>query len=257
MLVLKISGCSFLYGDKNSLKEKTLNLNKEIIENYTKAISKDPNNPFFFLERGKAKHEYGDFIGAIKDFNYSYKIKPDLKVIFYRAKSRFSYRDFKGAIKDYEKLNFIKDFKDQIFYNIASAQIITFNYQDSINNYSKSIKYDADYSYAYLYRGNAKFRINDYSGAIEDYGNSIRFNKKSQIAFNNRGVSNFKLRNYISALEDFKKSLKINPRNYSTLYNKSLTHFEMKEIKKACIDLKKSIKLGKEVFKDEFLKICI
>ena len=59
------------------------------------------------------------------------------------------------------------------------------------------------------------------------------------------------------SLSNFKKSLKINPRNYSTLYNKSLTHFELKEIKKACINLKKSIKLGKEVFKGEYLKICL
>ena len=58
------------------------------------------------------------------------------------------------------------------------------------------------------------------------------------------------------ALENFEKSLKINARNYSTLYNKSLTHFELKQIKKACIDLKKSIKLGKEVFKEEYSKIC-
>ena len=94
----------------------------------------------------------------------------------------------------------------QIFYNIASAQLIAFKYQDSINNYSKSIKYDADDSYAYLYRGNAKFRIKNYSGALEDYSKSIEFNNKSQIAFNNRGVSKFKLKNYKSALEDFKKS---------------------------------------------------
>ena len=107
-----------------------------------------------------------------------------------------------------------------------------------------------------LYRGNAKFKLKDIKGSLEDYSNSIEINNKSYTAFNNRGVSNFKLKNYRNALEDFKKSLKINPRNYGTLYNKSLTHFELKEIKKACIDLKKSIKLGKEVFRDEFLKIC-
>ena len=76
------------------------------------------------------------------------------------------------------------------------------------------------------------------------------------ITFNNNGVSKFKLGNFNSALEDFKRSLKINPKNYNTLYNKSLTHLMLKEKKKACIDLKKSIKLGKEVFEDEYSKIC-
>ena len=58
-------------------------------------------------------------------------------------------------------------------------------------------------------------------------------------------------------MKDFKKSLEINPRNYNTFYNKALTHYELEEIKKACINLKKSIKLGKEVFKEEYSKICI
>ena len=71
------------------------------------------------------------------------------------------------------------------------------------------------------------------------------------------GVSKFKLKKYRSALEDFKKSLKLNSNNYNTFYNKSLTLFELKEYKKACFDLKKSNKLGKEIFKDEYLKICI
>ena len=70
------------------------------------------------------------------------------------------------------------------------------------------------------------------------------------------GVSKFKLKKYRSALKDFKKSLQLYSNNYNTLYNKSITHFELKEYKKACIDLKKSIKLGKEIFKEEYLKIC-
>ena len=81
--------------------------NIEIIKNYSKEILREPNNFFFYLERGRAKYEYGDFKGAIKDYNNSFKIKPDLKVIFYKANSKFKYGDFKGAIKDYEKLNFL------------------------------------------------------------------------------------------------------------------------------------------------------
>ena len=54
----------------------------------------------------------------------------------------------------------------------------------------------------------------------------------------------------------FKKSLKLNSNNYNTFYNKSITHLALKEYKKACIDLKKSIKLGKEVFQEEYSKIC-
>ena len=111
MLLFNISGCSFSYQGRNSLKVKNNNINREIIENYSKAILKDPKNSYFFLERGRTKHEYGDFVGAIKDFNNSFKINPDIKVIFFRGNSKFYYGDFIGAIKDYEKLKFLKIYK--------------------------------------------------------------------------------------------------------------------------------------------------
>ena len=255
-LFLNLTGCSLTFGLKNSFPKKYDELNHEIIENFSRAISRDPNNFFFYLERGKAKHENGDFKGAIKDFNYSFKINPDLRAIFHKANSKYKYGDFEGAIKDYENLSVFEEYKDQIFYNIASAQLINLDLQDSINNFTKSIEYDDNDEYAYLYRGNGKFKLEDYEGSLKDYGKSLEINNKSYIVLNNKGVSNFMLKNYKDALQDFKKSLKFNPRNYGTLYNKSLTHFELKEIKKACIDLKKSIKLGKEVFKEEYLKIC-
>ena len=109
MLLLNLTSCSLSFGRKDSLREKSNNINLEIVNNYSKAILREPNNFFFYLERGRAKHEYGDFKGAIKDFNSSFKIKPDLKVIFYKANSKFKYGDYKGAIKDYEKLNFFNE----------------------------------------------------------------------------------------------------------------------------------------------------
>ena len=132
MLLINLTGCSFSFGQKNSLIKKSNNINLEIIKNYSKAISKDPNNFTFYLERGRAKHEYGDF---------------------------------KGAIKDYENLNIFEEYKDQIFYNLASAQLLNFDYQNAIKNYTKSIEYDNKDEYTFLYRGNAKFKKGDYKGA--------------------------------------------------------------------------------------------
>ena len=99
-----------------------------------------------------------DIEGAIDDFNNSLKINPDNELIFYLGNVKLEYGDFKGAILDYEKLTLIEDFKDEIFYNIAYAQAQNLNYEEAINNYSKSIKYDQNDDYTYLNRGNAKFK---------------------------------------------------------------------------------------------------
>ena len=106
-LTLNISGCSFFNKNNNLLNEKSNKINREIIDNYNKAISKDPSNFVFYLERGKAKYDSRNFIGAIDDYNYSTKLNPNNIVDFYKANAKFSYGDFKGAIIDYQKLIFI------------------------------------------------------------------------------------------------------------------------------------------------------
>ena len=88
MFFLNLTGCSYSFNWGNSLRDKSNNFNQEIIRNYSKGISRDPNNSFFYLERGKANHDYGDFKGEITDFNYSFKINPNLEVIFFRANSK-------------------------------------------------------------------------------------------------------------------------------------------------------------------------
>ena len=161
LILITTSGCSHLNKREKSSKEKFNEINLEIIANYSKAISKDPNNELFYLERGKAKYEYGDFIGAIRDFDNSFKINSNIEILFFRANAKFDYGDHNGAIKDYEKVIFLDKLKDQVFYNIASSQLILGNYKSAITNYSKSIEIDPlDYT-SYLQKGNANWRLNN------------------------------------------------------------------------------------------------
>ena len=104
LLAINVTGCFTTYKRENTLEKKYNNLNREIINNYSKAITKDPKNFYFYLERGKARQDYGDFKGAIDDFHNAFKINPDKKFLFYRANAKFDYGDYEGAIKDYKNL---------------------------------------------------------------------------------------------------------------------------------------------------------
>ena len=123
-LAINLTGCSTSYKGGNTLEKKYNNLNREIINNYSKAITKDPKNFYFYLERGKARQDYGDFKGAIDDFHNAFKINPDKRFLFFKANSKFDYGDYKGAIKDYKNLIYLKEFKEKVFYNLASSQLI-------------------------------------------------------------------------------------------------------------------------------------
>ena len=77
LLALNFTSCSSSYEERKTLEKKHNNLNREIINNYSKAITKYPNNFNFYLERGKARQDFGDFRGAIDDFYNAFKINPD------------------------------------------------------------------------------------------------------------------------------------------------------------------------------------
>ena len=185
MFLTFTSGCSVFNEGRNLSNDLFNKLNKEIIENFSEAITKDPDNYLFYLERGKAKHDFGDYVGAIKDFNSSLRLNPDLKIMFHIANSKYNYGDHIGASEDYQKSILNEDFKDEAFFNIANSQLILLNYAEAIKNYTYSIELDQDDQNAYLNRGNAKFKINDYEGSLKDYEKPIDINKKSYIAFNN------------------------------------------------------------------------
>ena len=62
MLLLNLVGCSkrfklkiwdLFFSKNSSTNKKNNNINSEIIKNYSKAISREPNNFFFYLERGR------------------------------------------------------------------------------------------------------------------------------------------------------------------------------------------------------------
>ena len=183
MFIAFTSGCSFFHRGKNFSNELNNKFNREIISNYSKAISRNPQNFLYYIERGRAKHAYGDYVEAIQDYKNSFSLNPDLKVIFYMANSKYAYGDHNGAIKEYEKLLSKNLFQDQVFYYIANSHLILLDYDDAIKNYTKSINYDQDDANAYLNRGNVKFNIRDYKGSLKDYEKSININKKCVFRF--------------------------------------------------------------------------
>ena len=83
MFIASASGCSYFDRGNNFSKELNNKFNREIISNYSKAISRNPENFLYYIERGRAKHAFGDYVEAIQDYKNSFSLNPDLKVILY------------------------------------------------------------------------------------------------------------------------------------------------------------------------------
>jgi tetratricopeptide (TPR) repeat protein len=74
------------------------------IEDYSRALVLDPDNPEVLYNRGNSYAEVGDHARAIEDYSRSIAIRPDFDAAYYnRANSRLSMGDLLRAIEDYRK----------------------------------------------------------------------------------------------------------------------------------------------------------
>ena len=256
IIALIISSCSNLLTTKEATISGEIKQKKELIKSYSQEILKDPKNEKLIFDRGIAKYEYGDYKGAINDFNKAFEISNDNGILYLRAITKLEYGDYEGAVDDYTRLLIIPELRREIYLDIGLINFYTFKYKDALLNFNNVIEADKSDYKNFLYRGDINFKLRNYKASKRDHDKSVELFNKSYLSLNNRGVSNYKEGNFKQSLKDFNRSLKLNPGNYNTLFNRALTYNKLNLNKKACIDLKKSIKLGKDVFKENYYSIC-
>ena len=76
---------------------------------------------------------------------------------------------------------------------------------------------------AYSNRGLSKANLQDYQGAIEDYTKAIELNPNYSKAYNNRGNSKLKLNQKNSACSDFNKAKELGDEEAIEMINENCT----------------------------------
>ena len=110
----------------------------------------------FYIKRGNAYHEKGQYDQAILDYNKALEINPKDALAYYH----------RGI--SYEK-------KGQ--------------YDQAISNYTKALEINPRDTGAYYNRGMAYGNKGQYDHAILDYTKALEFNPRFTEAYNNRGVA--------------------------------------------------------------------
>jgi tetratricopeptide (TPR) repeat protein len=79
----------------------------------------------------------------------------------------------------------------------------------AINQATKAIELNPNYTDAYNNRGNAYAALGNKSRAIADYSQAIKLNPNDALAYNNRGVAYYDLGDYKGASEDARKACEL------------------------------------------------
>jgi len=109
----------------------------------------------------------------------------------------------------------VKTLTAEDYFYKAYNNLKSFHYQ--IENYTKCLRLDPDYSSAYNNRGIAYGELGKYKDAIADFTRAIRIDPDEAKPYYNRGIEYGKLGNYNDAIADYSRAIRIDP-DYTNAY---------------------------------------
>ena len=178
---------------------------EDAISDYTRSIRIDPDYAAAYINRGAAYDKLENYENAIADYTRALRINPDYALAYYNrgiGKENLGLpycSDYKRACdlgdedgcewyyKQCQGTNnssslTAEDYFDKAYNNES-------DWQYKIDNYTKCLRIDPDYTAAYINRGNAYYNLKNNEDAIADYTRAIRIDPDEGLAYKNRGIA--------------------------------------------------------------------
>jgi tetratricopeptide (TPR) repeat protein len=153
------------------------------IAEYTKAIDQSPADRKykFYLLRGEAHIENGDFSAAIKDFSTSIQLKPSKEAYLNRGKMYFQRGTHNMAVKDFSEAININPTLDA--YKLRGlTYLVQGSLELAIQDGTEIIKLAPNISDSYNIRMEAYAQIGEFELAREDARRALSLDRRNKIA---------------------------------------------------------------------------
>jgi tetratricopeptide (TPR) repeat protein len=131
------------------------------LASYNQAITKDPDNVFYYINRAALQSEMIDFISSMDD-NVQMLTLDESGTTRTRVQeqSRREY-DYSGAIEDLQKAAMLAPDFAYVYYNLGNLHCLSGNLPESITDYSRSIELYPYLAEAYYNRGLIKIYLKE------------------------------------------------------------------------------------------------
>ena len=116
-------------------------------------------------------------------------------------------------------------------------------WQEAIDLYTKAIKQDPRYAYAFVSRGIAYASIGELDRAVSNFSDALKVDPKYTEVYNNRGVVLEYMGRYNRAVEDLTKAIECDPTFAQLYYNRGLAYSYKGRHDMAIPDFNKAIEL--------------
>ncbi|MCI0343606.1 MAG: tetratricopeptide repeat-containing serine/threonine-protein kinase [Planctomycetales bacterium] len=179
------------------------------VREYDQALEEGIPFGWAFSERGRAREDLGDFLGAKHDYGRALGIAPRHPILHLNlGNAKRALGDLAGALEAYER----------------------------------ALAIDPRYAQAYGSRGNAKWDKGDLAGAIEDYSSLLEINPRDALAYSNRGAARSDVGDIAGAMADFEQALGIDPTFALAHYNRGNARTSLRKFREAISDYDHALK---------------
>lgn len=237
------------------LIETHLNQCKKGIAYADSAISLNPIEPDYYVNRALAKQVCGDKTFKA-DFDKALELNPEHAIALHNL-ALLEGKD--GSYEQAEKrLTEAINSDSTLSYSYSERGYYRFqrgDYRGAISDYNQALKLNNTNPEVWLNRGIAKERLNDFKGAYADYTQAIELQEDFTKAWLNRGNLFTKQGQYQKAIEDYTAAITFHPNYAAAYYNRALAKHHLKS-SGACEDLKEAIALGMKIDKTVRDEIC-
>lgn len=156
-----------------------------------------------------AQYDLGEYEDAIKTFSSVLQLVPDLQIAYtLRASAYFALKDYKNALKDYSNAILARPDSDA-FYNRGVYFLDIKYYDRAKSDLNVAIRLDKENPFKYFHRGAANLFLGKFDDAIDDFSKSLEFDALDFDAMLGLAMTYLKLNNMEMATIYFDKAKSI------------------------------------------------
>ena len=184
------------------------------------------------FDLAKQLHTSGRVKEAQKIYIKLLKIYKKNHLLLYFVGTTFlQLKKYDEAINNFERSLKYNSFFPETYNNLGVALAEKKKYSLALNNYNKAINLKVDYADAYLNRGISFIKLLKYDEAISDFNIVISKDPYNSKAYNSLGNAYKGLEKYDQAIASFEKAIKINGNYLEAISNKANVFETQKKFK--------------------------
>ena len=219
-----ISNSPFLYDTRGTVYDNQKNYGLAI-EQYTIAITLNPNVASLLAKRARIYQEQGDDEKAIHDYSRACSLRPDKASVFAaRGIAFYNNCERTKAEEDLLRAAELESENPKVYRMLGSFSYTNGDYEAAIQHYSRAISLDPEFAETYLFRGKVHKKTGKAIQACLDFSRTIVLEPDNLKAYRNRAIVFHNRGQMKRAIEDNMKALEIKPDDAAALYNLGMVY---------------------------------